>query len=312
MEKTKKAVWILAAVLIFLGLSYAVIQSLKPKFAGLYVDSVPASYVFVDGKEVGKTPYRGISKPGEVSIKLAPDYFEKPLAPFESNIDLIAGVETVVKYNFAEKSDQAESEIITFERDERSQTGLIAVTEPESAILIVDNRERSFTPFKTTSLTPGDHTLRFVLDGYKEKTVKVKMHKGYKLTAFVKLAKSEQKTVTPAPPVITPVISTDTREKVEILTTPMGYLRVRKEATSDSDEIGRVSPGERYPLIENDAKSGWFQIEFVPETASQPAKLGWISNQYAKRLAQIGNTSPTLTPKPATPSGQLVTPTVGN
>jgi hypothetical protein len=65
-------------------------------------------------------------------------------------------------------------------------------------------------------------------------------------------------------------------------------------------------------LLETDAGSGWYKIEFNDEI-SQPGitptmKVGWISNQYAKRVNTTISTTPTPAPKIST-SSALLTPT---
>lgn len=298
MNKSKLAFYIFAALTLGILIVYFLLETLRPKFAGLYIVTNPKSTVYINGDQKGQTPYRGVNKPGEVVIKLTPDNVEKKLSDYESKIDLIAGVETVVRYDFAETESDASGDVISFEKDMGGLTSLIAVSVPDSAIIVIDNRTRAFAPYKTTNISPGNHELKFILDGYQERIVKVKIHKGYKLSAFVKLARggeaaSPAETSTPTSEVV------DFREKVEIQSNPMGYLRVRKDAATTSDEIGRVSPGEKYPLLEVDLISGWYKIEIFPETASEEAKTGWISNQYAKKITP--NVSPTPIPTPANP-----------
>lgn len=307
MQKIKLAVIILVAVLLVIGLSYLVVESLKPRLAGLYVDTTPKSYVYINDKEVGQTPYRGVHNPESVVVKLVPGSFEKKYLSYETKTKLTAGVETVVRYNFAESEAEAQGDIVTFERDQSESTSLLAVSIPDSAIIITDGRIRAFAPYKTTTITPGEHTLKFTLEGYEERLVKVKIHKGFKLTVFVKLAKAGLTTKKPEEVIPTPIVVNDGREKVEILSNPMGYLRVRIEPISTADEIGRVNPGEQYAYLETDPTSGWYKIEYVPETAAEPAKVGWISNQYARKVS-AANPTPLVT-KTATPSASTVSPT---
>ena len=64
-------------------------------------------------------------------------------------------------------------------------------------------------------------------------------------------------------------------QTITIQETPTGFLRVRKEPTVSSEEIGRVNPGETFTLIEE--KTGWYKIELKDK------QEGWVSSQYAKK-----------------------------
>lgn len=64
---------------------------------------------------------------------------------------------------------------------------------------------------------------------------------------------------------------------VEIANTPVGYLNVREEANTSSRVVTKVSPGQRFIVIERSGSS-WVKID-----AGTNGK-GWISNQYAKKV----------------------------
>ncbi len=305
-KKLRLFITIFAGLIFLIVIIYFVIGSLRPKIAGLFINTNPASVVWINGREVGKTPYRSTTKPGEAIIKLIPNSSVKQLVPYETKTDLIAGVETVVRYDFATNDELASGDIISFEKDERGQTSLIAVSMPDLAIIIIDGTQRAFAPYKTTSITPGDHELKFSLEGYRDRLVKVKIYQGYKLTAIIKLAKISGGNTEPESVSVTPTPGTG-RDMVEILSTPTGYLRVRKEPSSIGDEVGRVNPGERYPLVEIDTKTGWYKIEFQPAQTGSSAKEGWVSSQYAKKILvnQVGSQTPTPTAKVSTSSASI-------
>lgn len=62
---------------------------------------------------------------------------------------------------------------------------------------------------------------------------------------------------------------------VEILPTGLGYLNVRAQASTNAQQLLRVSPGDTYVLLET--ANGWLKIQ-VGEVQ------GWISETYAKKL----------------------------
>ena len=71
---------------------------------------------------------------------------------------------------------------------------------------------------------------------------------------------------------------------VEILSTPTNFLRVREEASTQSDEIARVTPGKKYVLLEEDEESDWVKIEYEEATEYEEAKSGWVSGEYVKKV----------------------------
>jgi hypothetical protein len=82
-------------------------------------------------------------------------------------------------------------------------------------------------------------------------------------------------------------------EKVVILSTPTGFLRVRSEPSTLADELGTVEPDEEYELLETDEETGWFKIKFTQEENDEEIE-GWISNQYAKMVENEASPTPTV------------------
>jgi len=300
MGKVKKAASIVLGLVLVIIFAYFIVSNFKPKVAGIYIETVPAATVYIDGIEEGRTPYdEKTRKPGEVTIKLIPDSFDKPLAPYETRINLVAGVQTVVKRDFGETDEQSSGEIISFEEIEKNQTSLAVVSVPDSAELIIDANQHAFTPHRTTSLSPGIHTLTIKSDGYREKNVEVRTHEGYKLTAVIKLAKDNINNLEESEEgeaVVDKNAGENDLEKVVILSTPTGFLRVREEPSTLAEEVGTVEPGKEYELLEKDENTGWYKINFSEEN-SGTEKEGWISNQYAKVVNSVSPT-PQTTPKP--------------
>ena len=235
MEKLRRVGLILLGLILGGGLLFIVIDLFKPKVAGLFVETNPSAKVLVDGVQMGMTPYRTTTKPGEVIILLIPESFNVSLATYETKVTLIPGVETVIRREFRELDDIS-------------------------------------------------------ADGYLDSVVRVKTHRGYKLTAFVKLGKTSMNPQESSPTTIpTPEPTSSYERKVEILQTDTGFLRVRENPSTLGKEIRQVRPGESYSLLDIDGKTGWFKIELEDGT------VGWISNQYAREIESV---SPTPTPAP--------------
>lgn len=271
---------IIATALFFLGY-------FSPKGAGLRIDTNPASTVFIDGEQVGKTPFQTTRKAGEVVVRLVPDSFDKPLSPYETKITLVGGIETVISRDFGSTDDESGGYIISFERVGGKGSSIAISSVPDAAQIAVDGQIRGFSPYKTDSLTPGDHQLTVTAPGYKDANLSLKAVEGFKLTVRVKLmpnGESPQPSPSPEP----------AQKMVEILTTPTGFLRVRGEPSTSGAELGQVEPGKTYKYVDTDTATGWFKIEY------EAGKEGWVSNDYAKIVEDKLSPSPSATPS-ATP-----------
>ncbi|OGM26737.1 hypothetical protein A3D00_00560 [Candidatus Woesebacteria bacterium RIFCSPHIGHO2_02_FULL_38_9] len=293
-----KKVKIIGLVLFSLGViglfGFFAIKLINPKGAAVFVDSNPSSMVFINGEQVGRTPYEGRQKPEEVTIKLVPETFAKPLATYETKVTLISGIKTVVRRSIGESEETSAGEIISFEKTGSDDPSLAVVSNPDAAQVGLDGQIRGFTPLKISSVSPGKHKLSLTAQSYSERSFDIENARGYRLTAVVKLAISGE-IPTPTPEQKIEDNSQKKEIMIEILKTPTGFLRVRKEPSTLADEVGRVKPGEKYKLVEVDDKSGWFKIEYVTD------KEGWVTNQYARKIDL--NITPTLTPSPkATPT----------
>ena len=277
MNKVLKICLIILSVLVVSFAIFFISTKAKPKKAGILIETNPTSTVLINSVQVGKTPYTGTFDPGEIDLKLVPDASDKPLMVFETRLLLSPGIQTVVKREFGETLDLSSGEIVSFEKTGDGGPSLAVVADPNSAEVFIDGKSYGFTPTKTSQITASAHQVVVGLDGYLERTVNVKAASGYKLTLIVKLVKDVNK-VEPTPvPSATPV----PQVKVEILSTPNGFLRVRESSSTDSQEVYRVNPKDQFVLIEESVAKDWYKIQYV---ASDSAKVGWVSSQYAKKL----------------------------
>ena len=274
MNKALKISLIILSVLLSSFAIFFISGKIKPKKAGILVETTPSSVVFVNSVQVGKTPYTGTFDPGEVDLKLVPDVLDKPLIVFETRLLLSSGIQTVVKREFGETVDLSGGEIISFEKTGESKPAIAVVTDPDSAQISIDGKAYGFAPYKTSQVTASAHQVAVSLNGYAERMVNVKAISGYKLTLIVKLAKDLNK-VEPTP---TPAATPKPEVKVEILSTPNGFLRVRESFSTSSREVARVNPKDQFLLIEESEDKNWYKIEY------QTGQFGWISSQYAKKL----------------------------
>jgi len=280
---------------LFLGISLLLAPvllsgcSFRNPSTALQINTAPAANIFMDGKMMGKTPYLNNQlKAGEYTLKLIPEVTDTPLSFWEGKVKLNPGVLTLIDYEFGATENVSSGEILTLEKGkDKKKAGLTVISNPDGAMVSVDGEMKGFTPITLEDISPGDHQILVSKEGFTEKQVKANAQGGYLLLANVKLAQEGVSTVaTPSggPVSVTPTTSpvpqkTSTAvggHQVTIKETPTGWLRVRAEASTTSEEIARVNPGEQYPLL--DEKDGWYQIEY------ETGKKGWISGQYATKL----------------------------
>ncbi|OGM14210.1 hypothetical protein A3D84_03875 [Candidatus Woesebacteria bacterium RIFCSPHIGHO2_02_FULL_42_20] len=291
-KKLKISLFVVSGVGILITISFLVLRLIKPPKAALLVESSPNSTAFVNGEQVGRTPYEGEFSAGEVVIKLIPDSFESPLAPYQSTVDLVAGIKTVVRRSFGDTDDTSAGEVVSFERIGGDKASLSVISIPDGAQVSLDSQTRGRTPIKITDLETKEYHLEVAADGYQKRDFVVKAVSGYLLTAEVKLAAQPGNVEGVTTPEVPEEPTEETVEKVKILTTPTGFLRVRQEPTTQSVELGQVVPGEEYILLAIDEKSGWFKIEYETD------KEGWVTNQYARKVENNPEASPSPSPSP--------------
>lgn len=240
----------------------------------LQVTSTPKSQVYLDGKLIGETPFckcelPDMLKSAEYTIKLVPK--ENGYSSFEEKIKITKSVLTAVDRTFGKGATSHGSIITLTPLEDKKTTQLLVHTLPDKADLLLDSSPKGTTPLLLKDVTPSDHTLKLIKSGYNEKTVRIRTVSGYKLETSVTLGINDE-IIKSASPSAAP---TPQKQKVIILQTPTGFLRVREKASLNSQEIGRVNPGETFE-VENETND-WLEIKLAD------GKTGWISHQYAEK-----------------------------
>jgi len=64
--------------------------------------------------------------------------------------------------------------------------------------------------------------------------------------------------------------------QIVVLDNELGFVRVRQAATTNSDELTQVKPGDKFTYTET--KNGWYKIEYAQD------EFGWISGTYTEEL----------------------------
>lgn len=251
---------------------FLLFSKIKPAKAGLQIEADPQAAVFIDGEQVGTTPYELVSKPGEVAVRLVPIATDRSLAPWGTKVTLTQGIKTVIRRDFGETEDASAGEILSFEKAAGNDTSMTVVSIPDAAQVTVDGQNRGFTPLPVPNIAVGEHQLLVSQAGFAERPISARAEAGYKLTIVAMLAKlAAAPEATESGEVVEPVPT-----KVEILETPTGFLRVRQAPSKNATESAQVKPGEQFVLLEE--KDEWFKIEY------QKDKSGWVSSQYAKKV----------------------------
>lgn len=264
---------VILIVAIFFSIGY-----FKPIPSGISIDSTPKSIVYINGKQVGSTPYKETIEEESLKIKLVPEGLS--IDPYEVSVKLNEGVETVVKHFFANSVEESQGFVLSFDKDESKSTSMVVNTDPANAQVFVDGVVKGFTPYKMTTITPAKHKIAVKLANYTDLEIPINLSEGYKLNIFAKLGKAPPPTPSPSP---TPTI----RTYIEILDTPTGFLRVRTAPGSGGEEIAEVKPKSKYLFLEEDAGTGWYKIQYSEPKAGLPDGIqGWVSNQYSKKVEE--------------------------
>jgi len=285
-RKLKFAALIIGITLVILLVIFYLVGYFRPKSAGLIIETEPQAAVLINGQQMGRSNFEITRAQGEVVIKLIPESFDKPLVPFETKVNLVSGVKTVIRRNFGESQETSSGSVISFEKIGGQEVSMSIISTPDASQVKIDGQVRGFTPYKSSAISQGSHTISLSAQGYKDESIDVKTYEGYKLTAEFKLApNTEQASPTPTSE------PKEEKPQVKILSTPTGFLRVRNEPSASAKEIGQVDPGETFEILEEDEKTGWYKIEY------EEGQEGWVSNQYASKTENSKETSaPSPTP----------------
>ena len=267
------------ALIIFLGVTFFLDDNSGK--GALQVTSTPRASVYLNGKKIGNTPIckceaEDLIKTGEYTIRLIP--VDGDFKPFEEKITINRSTLTVVDREFVNGVSSGGSVITLSPLDSKKDAELLVVSIPGTANVSLDNNPVGTTPPLLSDLTASDHNLSVTKEGYKDRTIGIRTVAGYKLTSLIFLGISPIISNPSAEQVAT-TSATATIQKVLILDTPNGFLRVRESNSTGSREITRVSDGETFESI--DEKQGWFEIKLASPAGA--IKTGWISGRYAKK-----------------------------
>jgi len=264
----------------------------RPKPGGIKIDTTTAASVYINGALVGSTPYNEFYPAGEITLKLVPEGNENNLVPFEIKVNITSGIQTVVERSFGSTEDASSDYVISFDKNGSENSGLVVVSRPENAEVEIDGVSRGFAPYEDSTVNPGLHAVTVKAPGYADASMTVSTVIGYRLTFFAKLEKGISSEETQTMPVQTSPPDQD-KPYVQIQNTPTGYLRVRSKPGLAGVEIAQVSPGDKFPYLDEDVATGWLEIQYQgPTVASASGVVGWVSGDFAKKVMLSSTSTP--------------------
>lgn len=275
----KKVLFIIVPLLFALGAFFVFAYSLSQNGGkgALQVTANPKSKVYLNGKLIGQTPLckcdaSEMIPVGEYNIKVDPQ--NAASTAFEEKITIAKGILTVVDRRFG-KGVTSEGSIISLAPiGDAKAVQLLVISFPQNASVFVDSSLVGSSPLLVKDITESDHEVTIKKEGYREKTIRIRIVAGYKLTIVAYLGIALGLPISPTPSLQTQATSSAALSpKITILQTPTGFLRVREGSSSGALEVGRVNPGESYPLLGENEQ--WYKIQL------QNGQSGWISKQYA-------------------------------
>jgi hypothetical protein len=284
-ELMKKIVFVfiasfVLALALFLAVQYYL--SVNAQRGALQVTSAPDSKVYLNNEYLGQTPLckceaADMLAAGEYTIRLVP--LDSSLREFQEKVTISPAVLTVVDRKFGKNALSEGSIISLTPLSDKEKTELLVASFPQGSEVLLDDTVIGITPLHHKDPTESDHVLKIRKEGYNDKEVRIRTPRGYKLTVTAYLSTSA--TTQPAsgsasqsPEGATPT-PTPEQQRVTILETPTGFLRVRATPATTGAEVGRVSPGQTYPL--SNEQAGWYEITLEDGTK------GWISSDYASK-----------------------------
>ncbi len=250
-------------------------------YGKIKVVSSPTAEVFIDNIDIGKTPFEDKYKIGEYFVKLIPAGTASEAAAWQGKVKISKNTLTYVNRELGASDITSAGEIFSVSKMEKTtkpNSGEIYVeTDPQGAIVYLDNEEKGVAPLVIADVQKGDHELSVFMPNFFRRNQKINVDQGYRVNASFKLAydKSQKlpetndnkKEATPS--------SSLAKTQIVIQETPTGWLRVREEPNIEATEAAKVNPGDKFDLIEE--QEGWYKIEYIK------GKTGWVYSEFASK-----------------------------
>lgn len=263
----KKKLIIISILLILAIVAVFSLLLSKSKKALLSINAIPEAEISINGKVFGSTPNEFELSPGKYEVSLSVYQGNNQRVSYVTEVALEPQVKTIIQRNLHQNTVQQSGSILSLRHTSGNNSSVSVVATPATSHVLID-KTRYQAPITVPSVESGNHILRVSAPGFETYETVFQAVPGFDLIAFVELGQSNinQK----------PEAVVNTQKLVEITSTPVGFLRVRREPNSASVEVAQVRPGERYP-VSDESNSQWWKI-------SVNGVEGWISRQYATLL----------------------------
>lgn len=266
----------------FVGVRYFLLNQ-SNVFGKIKVISSPTASIFINNLAAGKTPFEDKYKIGEYLVKLIPEGTATDTASWQGKVKIYRNALTFVNRELGSSDINSAGEIFTTTKMEAAARdgnfGEIAVeTEPNGAIVYLDNDEKGVASLLLSDVLRGDHELSVYMPGFFRRTQKINVDGGYRVNASFKLAIDQSQKLSPTPATGKKEASESAKTKkvfIVVKDTPTGWLRVRDGASVVASETAKVKPKDKFELLEE--KNGWYKIAY------EEGKTGWISAEYVEK-----------------------------
>ncbi len=278
-----------------------VISKVAKRSGNLVINATPDGTVFVNSNAEGRTPLTVELSPGKYNVKIIPNSLdpakvEKTAVPWEGKVEIFEGFDTFVRRQLEESENESSGEVITLIKSqnnlEKGKGEVQVKSVPEGAIVSVDGQDLGVTPDSFSNISSGIHDVSVYATRFKRRSIQVQVIDGYATVAEFTLGidpdfeknypfgaafeASSSATLPSVPKTTREPTPTKIPEKVEILDTPTGFLRVRLDPSLAGKEISQVKPGETYPYISEENR--WTKIKLTD------GNEGWVSSDYVKEI----------------------------
>lgn len=229
---------------------------------GLKVLAMPDATVYLNGSEVGKTPFQDDNlTTGEYLVKLISND-----SSWQGKIFLTKGTLSVINRSLAPSIASSSGESLVLDKG----MGVTVTSSPSEAEVEIDAKLIGKTPLFVPTLTAGVHNFTISRMGYNPRKVDVVLPQDLALHIDADLSLSTKQQAAEVTPTIAPI------QKVIIKQTQLGYLRLRESPSISSKEVGQVSAGEELLVVSE--SPGWIRVRLKDNSE------GYVSAQYAQKI----------------------------
>lgn len=286
-----KLMLLLVLVMLFVGfvLIRFFVFDRQNAYGRIKVVSSPGASVFINNAIIGKTPFEDKYKTGEYLIKLIPEGTSTETASWNGKVTVFKNALTYVNRELGSSDITSAGEIFTTQKmtsppKDKNYGEIYIETEPQGAIITLDNDEKGIAPLILENVLRGDHEISVFMPGFFRRTQKINIDPGFRVNASFKLAIDQSQTSVNTTPKEATESAKPGTEYVIIDENPQGWLRVREDGSVESSEAAKVKPGEKYELMEE--KTGWYKIKFNDnKDGLYEGEFieGWVSSEYSSK-----------------------------